>query len=172
MEQQTKKKEIEILTTKEQPMTDQMFSRFFLSSMVALLFSLIALSSTTYAWYAASISSSDTLTAAHYNIAVSVAESDAELVAEADGSYRLIAGESYTITIEKSEYATAENGYSVILLDAETYYTEQIDDTAIVFTIAPAEDATVFFIPHMGVSDATEKIASGDILIPYNLKKS
>ena len=145
-------------------MTDKAFSRFFLASMLSLLLALVALGSTTYAWYAASISTSGTLTAACFDISVSVVNAEAELNKEADGSYLLTAEKRYTVTMKRAEHATAENGYCMVIIDGETYYTEPINDTEFIFTIAPTESATVFFIPHIGIGNAAEKIGNGDVL--------
>ena len=151
-------------TKSGEKLTDKVFSRFFLTSLLALLVALGALASTTYAWYTNSISGSSTLTAAFYDISVSLEGAGTAVTAQEDGSYHLTAGESYTVTLKRSSHATAEKGYSEIVLSAVSHFTEQINDGQITFTIAPTTDTDVFFIPQLGTCTAEEKIANGDIL--------
>ena len=154
------------ISNNEPPLTEKAFSRFFLTSTITLLVAIAALFSTTYAWYSASLSTSSTLTAACYDIHITVTASDTPISPEESGAYLLEAGKTYAITLERSEYATAENGYGEMILNGEHYDTEQINAGAICFTVMPTEDASAFFIPHIGTSTATEKIANGDILSP------
>ena len=149
----------------KKPLTDKAFSRFFVSSLIALLVAIAALCSSTYAWYATTVATpSNTLIAAYYDITVTVDDAGTVLDAETDGSFTLQAGKSYTVTLQKSALATAENGYAKILCDGISYTTEQINSGTLVITIAPSADASVLFVPCIGTNTATEKIANGDTL--------
>ena len=149
----------------QKQLNEKAFSRFFISSLITMLVAISALCSTTFAWYTASLSTSSTLTAACFDITVAIEDSGLTVPSEDDGSYILSAGQSYTVTLERSSIATAENGYAEIILGVTSYITEQINDGSIVFTIEPASNVNAFFIPHIGTSNAPDKISNGDVLI-------
>ncbi len=165
MEQQNLEITKDTCAISQTQMKDRAFSRFFFSSLIALLVVIATLCSTTFAWYSASLSSSTTLTAACYDISVSVENSGVALTPDEDGSYVLTAGGRYTVTLAKSPFATAEKGYGEIVLSGMSLFTEQINGGSIVFTLEPSTNAIAFFIPHIGTGTASNKIANGDTVI-------
>ncbi len=86
------------------------------------------------------------------------------MTAESDGSYKLTAGVSYTVTLKKANHATAKNGYAKLICNGISYVTDQINGGEIVFTLTSPSDTTVLFVPYIGTSAATEKISSGETL--------
>lgn len=165
MEIQNMKEASTACAVQEKTIVDKVFSRFFLTSLITLLIAIAALFSTTYAWYAASITTeNNTITAAFYDVTVTVQNAGTELNAEADGSYRLTAGVSYAVTLKKADHATAENGYGKLICNGISYVTDQINGGEIDFTLESSSDTTVLFVPYIGTSAATEKISSGETL--------
>ena len=91
-------------------------------------------------------------------------ETGAALAAETDGSFILNAGESATVTIQKSSHSTAESGYARIIFNGASYTTEQINDEMLAITITPTEAMRLLFLPCIGTNATTKKIKNGDIL--------
>lgn len=131
-------------------MTDKAFSRIMLSSILAIVLCMAALCSTSYAWFTTSLSTKGQLTAANFDITVSVTDTGAALDAEEDGSYILPAGE-YTVNLQKSANATAQRGYASIRCGSEVFYTQAIDGATIEFTLIAASEIRVSFIAEMGI---------------------
>ena len=134
----------------KEKMTDKAFSRIMLSSILAIVLCMAALCSTSYAWFTTSLSTNGQLTAANFDITVSVTDTAAAVEAEEDGSFILPAGE-YTVSIQKSANATAQRGYASIRCGSEVFYTQAIDGATIEFTLIAATEVQASFVAEIGI---------------------
>ena len=149
---------------KDEKITEKAFSQSLIISVVSILLCLVALCSTTYAWFTTeTTSSSNTLTSGSFDITVSVKKGDGSLLEPIDEKYILNAKEEYTVTLVPTQTATVK-GYCIVNINGENKKTgvilddEMVDDiytTATApfkFTIVTEKDNTVVtFESHWGV---------------------
>ena len=123
-----------------------------------------------WAWFSAGVtSSSNTITAATYDIKVDVAGDSGTVSAGTDGSYALTAGE-YTVTL--TSVGTARSGYCVVeqldVSERVLHHTPNIAGDASVFTfkISASGDVRISFTAQWGSYSGESDIAEGSI-IPF-----
>lgn len=106
-------------------LTDRAFKQSITISVLGILFCMIALCSTTFAWFNASVSSTtNSIKAANCSVTVSVVSDGSSVDAVGGSTYTFEAGQVYTITITAS--GTSETAYCILNIDEYEYYTEQI----------------------------------------------
>ena len=150
--------------------TEKAFSRLMLTSVLGILVCIMCLCSATWAWFSADISShSNTLSSGNFDLEVSVTENGA-LVPASDGGafvYNLQKG-NYTVTLKMTNDTTVSNGFCVVSVGVDKYYTASINAEAqqLTFNIEIKEDdgITVTFSPSWGIPSATDLIEVGDTL--------
>ena len=149
---------------KDEKITEKAFSQSLIISVVSILLCLVALCSTTYAWFTGSTSSgNNTLVSGSFDITVSVKKGDGSLLEPIDGKYILNAGEEYTVTLVPTQTATVK-GYCIVNINEESKKTDVIMDADMVddryteatapfeFTIeTDKENTELTFESHWGV---------------------
>ena len=153
-------------------LTDKAFSRLVLMSVLAILFCIICLCSTTYAWFTDSVPSSGNQikSAESCNLSVTITHNGNELT-EIENGVELVAGEVYTVTL--SLPSGSASGYCLIEAGGNTYYSEYIarhtEETpkTVSFTVKVEETQTVTFTKRWGIySDEGDVMHDGVLLIP------
>lgn len=110
-------------------------------SILGICICFVCICGMTWAWYSASVETpAQKMTAAYYEVTVvSVRDdADANVAPSADGSYNLIEGTSYTVTLKASGSVEKCGGYCLIECGDTKYYTQ---------TFRPEESITIIFIP-------------------------
>ena len=99
---------------------DDNILRLLLPSLIGIAICMVCLAGSTWAWYSASISTlPQTITAANYDLDISVTGADETPVEPADGVYALAEG-VYTVLLEKAGDTGASTGYCVVKTGEET----------------------------------------------------
>lgn len=131
---------------------------------------------TAYAYFSASVlSGNNAIQAAHFDVEISVAEvtggSDGKaqsvpVTVFRDGANEyhaaMVAGKKYLVTVKA--IGTANTGFVLITVGNSQYFTQQIfRETAplLTFTLVPAENLDVSFMPHFGTSSRFEDYQNG-----------
>ena len=105
-------------------LTDSSFKQSITMSVVGIILCMIALCSTTFAWFNASVSSNtNSIQAANCIVTVSVANSGAAVEAD-NGQYTFEKDKIYEIKITAS--GSAQSVYCILNINGNAYYTEQI----------------------------------------------
>lgn len=156
--------------------TDKAFSRLAITSIAAILFCIICLCSTTYAWFAQDVQSAENQIKAAEEclLTVSLAEQGVTRESElpvADCSqaqtYALTKG---TYTVLLSLPANSASGYLVVKLGNTSYYTDFIErhtdaePHTMEFSLVLAEDAELVFVPRWGIYSGTCNVSAGGTL--------
>ena len=164
-----------IFDCKDEKITEKAFSQSLIISVLSILLCIVALCSTTYAWFSGGTSSnSNKLISGSFDVSVSVIktseaygtqiENSVAMVALDDGSYKLSTPGTYTVILNPSDDATVK-GYCIVTIDTNKVYrtsvildSEMIDESytevtaPFTFTIVVDKiDTVVKFEPHWGV---------------------
>lgn len=154
---------------KQDKLTDKAFMHSITVSILGIVICLVVLSSVTWAWFSAGVSSqSNTIQAADYTPVVTVTDSSSSVVltpaVSSDGTmvYTVTADQKYTVTI--SATGSARTGYCQVIMDGVTYYTAQVatnaeyGKTQIEFELQPQGNA-ITIVPRWGSrSDTTSPV--------------
>jgi hypothetical protein len=145
---------------------EKAFKQNLFISVVGIILCMIVLSSTTWAWFTADISSADnTIKSAYCDVAPSV-ECGGVPVESRDGIYELLGGVQYDFTISAS--GTADSAYCILRIDGNDYYTVQIPtrepDNCITFSLQFTDATEVEVITRWGTSSKTERAIHDGIL--------
>lgn len=165
-------KEIGDSQRKKDPLTEKAFLRSVVISVISVIFCMVALSSATWAWFRAEVSSAaNTILTGSYELSVSVTDGSAPLAFDRtpEGYYRyaLAQGGSYTVTL--SSDGTGSNGYCRILTGGRTYYTGLVtvgdaQANPCSFSITVSEDADVLFDLRWGTYSGENDVSAGGTL--------
>lgn len=113
-----------IFSSDKKCLTDRAFKQSMTISVVGIILCMIALCSTTFAWFNASVSSNtNSIQASNCIVTVSVANSGAAVEAE-NGQYTFEKDKIYEIKITAS--GSAQSVYCILNINDNAYYTEQI----------------------------------------------
>lgn len=145
--------------------TDENIFQLLLPSMIGMVICLICLIGMTWAWFTASITTSpQTITAANYEVSVSIDDGD---VSAKGGQYTLSEGEHKVTLTAKGNAST---GYCKIKIDDETYYTPQFPDPkandsskTFAFSVKVSEKTTMTVRPIWGTY-TDEDVVDGTLL--------
>ena len=156
---------------KEEVLTDKAFSRMLLTSVLGILFCIVCLCSTTFAWFTDSAPSAqnEINVADECLLSVTVTESGEELE-NIESGVLLEAGKEYTVKL--SLPSGSASGYCMIVAGDNTYYSDYIarhsetEPQTVVFTLTVGEDRTVVFKPHWGIYSKDADVVDGKLLIP------
>lgn len=165
------------LFTTNENIADRAFVQSIAVSVVGILLCIVALCSATYAWFVADISSQNTISAAYFDLDVTVYDITqivaTQTVAEGEngtesqttptlvevlpvsGEYELKAGHSYQVMLTMSKAATASKGYCdvVVMANGATYRTETITnegEKSFQFVIQTESTIKIIFLPKWG----------------------
>ena len=166
---------------KDEKITEKAFSQCFFISILSIVLCIVALCSTTFAWFSsATASNNNKLVSGSFDISVyvtKVSEADGTLIENGtaipesdDGSYKLGTPGTYTVTVAPKDGSTVK-GYCVVTVDASRVYkTDAVFDgnadslTPFVFTVIAEKSDTVLTLePHWGVL-AKPDVAEGAII--------
>ncbi len=149
----------------EEKSADKAFNQSFTVSVISILLCIVALCSTSWAWFSGSVTSGgNEISAASCDVQAiftyAVTDGIEELAANADGTYTLAQGVTYTVTV--SAEGTARSSYCILTVDGQHYFTQQVDTAApnnvISFTLTfTEEDKVITFSPLWGTSSRTER---------------
>ena len=125
--------------------------KFLITSLLSIFVCISLLCLTTYAWFTSTTSTSiSTITSATYNLSYKIGDSDTSTNISNDGTttYQI---ENNSVEITLTTTGNASNGYCVIKINEDIYYTDQITiDTSYTFTLDGANSYTITFIPYWG----------------------
>ena len=142
--------------------TDENIMRLLTPSILGIILCMVCLAGATWAWFSDSIQTGpQTITAASYDLKVSIRDSNGESVEAKDGKYQLNQGDKYTVQLTPT--GTAEKGYCKIEdPDHTTYYTDQIErGKDFTFTLIPDQSGQYTFTAVWG----THSVSEGDTVI-------
>lgn len=124
--------------------TDENILQLLMPSFAGIIVCMIFLAGSTWAWFSASISTTpQTITAADYDIEVSITDQDGEPVALTE---QLTENTEYKITLTASGTAKQFGGYCIIKGGDTTLYTGQVfPNETKTFTFTPKETAEYTF---------------------------
>ncbi len=135
-----------------------------LPSILGIILCAFCLVGSTWAWFTASQSTApQTITAANYDVSVTVTL-EKNTISSENGIYSLAAGK-YTVSF--TTVGDATTGYCIVDFDGTEIHTEQIAKGAsIVFYIDAEQPVTLKITPQWGTSthDINTKIKSGDTI--------
>ena len=157
---------------KPEKLTDKAFSRLVVTSIIGILFCIVCLCSTTYAWFADNApSQSNEIKIAEDCLLEVVVTKDGEAIADIEDGVELQAGESYVVTLTLP--ADTASGYCVMLAaNRVNYYSDYIlrhngpDDQTLSFELMVEETQTVVFTPHWGIYARESDVVDGKLVIP------
>lgn len=118
---------------------------------------LVGFSITAGAWFQASIlNKENTISAANYNVTVSVTSDQGTILPGTDGSYTLSANQTYTVTLTAG--GTASTGYCLVKLGDTEYHTAPLEpNNNMHFIITPsAAETTCTITPMWGSYSGNE----------------
>lgn len=140
--------------------TDDNILRMILPSIVGIMFCMICLAGTTWAWFSASIQPRpQTIKAANYDIEVSVKNESGDLVSAVQP---LEAGQAYKITLTASGTADKVGGYCIVGGGGKELYTDTLlPGEKLVFTFAPDQTAVYTFTSVWGSYSGEVDIKEG-----------
>lgn len=138
--------------------SEKIFLKNIAISGIAILMCIVALCSSSWAWFQADASSGDNqLVAGKFDLEISVTDSNNSPVLEkARGvdshSFALVGGETYTVVLSATEDSTLSGGYCRLSINGENFNTEYIStEQSFSFTICLESDANVSFEPMWGI---------------------
>ena len=117
--------------TKQNELTEKAFIQSITVSVMGMLLCLVALCSTTWAWFSEDVSSSsNTIKTGSCTVAVSVTNEETEIAPNADttATYTFEAGKSYQINLTST--GSAKSSYCKLAINENEFYTEQISTSA------------------------------------------
>ena len=146
--------------------TDENIMRLLTPSILGIILCMVCLAGATWAWFSDSIQTGpQTITAASYDLDVSISDSDGKTVDAEGGNYELIKGVRYTV--ELTPTGTAEKGCCKIEdPDHTTYYTDQIErGKDFTFTLIPDQSGQYTFTAVWGTYSGDEKVIVNEEMI-------
>lgn len=140
---------------------------------------------TAYAYFSASVlSGNNSIQAAHFDVEISISEAvdnpgaktqGTPVTVKRDGANEyhaaLTGGKEYLVTVRAT--GTANTGFVLLTVGNKQYFTQQLfRDTAdiLTFSLLPAEDMEVAFMPHFGTSSRYEDYQNG-VVDPFYVKE-
>lgn len=113
--------------TEEKP-TDENIMRLILPSVLGIIFCMVCLCGTTWAWFSGVMASGTaTVQAANYAVSATVTEGDSAAVRPgANDTFVLDAGKIYTVELKVEGTAQKTAGYCKVTYQDETYYTDSM----------------------------------------------
>ncbi len=147
-----------IFGSDKENLTDKAFKQSITISVFGILFCMIALCSTTFAWFFADVSSSaNNIQSAHCDVTVTVKSGETEDTNIIE-KYTFEKNKDYVITIRAD--GSANSAYCVFVVDDISCYTEQVSTlpgkNVITFTLRFSEDKEIEIITCWGVSSKAE----------------
>ena len=141
-------------------LAEKSFTQSMAVSVIGIIICAACLCATTWAWFSVGVSSpSNNIKSAICVVTPSLETEGNSVSPLPDGSYRLLAGTEYTVTITAA--GTAKSAYCKLLVDGEEYYTQQIHteepDNKIVFTLTFTSDTILDFDARWGESSREER---------------
>lgn len=170
--------------SKEEKITDKAFSQGLFISVFSILLCIVALCSTTYAWFSNDVSSnSNRLVTGNFDLTVSVTKSaNGTAIADSENPIKVTkdssgvssctltnAGE-YIVTLTMSEDTTVSKGFCIIEINGKSYSTVSINKTdrtePFVFKISVHEsDALIYFTSVWGLPSHEDVQMNGELTI-------
>ena len=140
--------------------TDSNIMRLLLPSFLGIVLCMICLAGMTWAWFSASVQTApQTITAANYDITVTVTDEEGESVSL---NKLLIAGQAYTVKLMATGTAKKFGGYCVVPSGGTSLYTVSLKpDDSLTFTLIPPENATYTFTAVWGSYSGKPNIQDG-----------
>lgn len=141
--------------------------RLFAPSLLGLILCMVCLTGATWAWYSVNLQiRPQSLTAANFDVSVSIQTENGEVVAEEqNGGYTLLADTVYKVELTAAGTASQTSGYCVVQTGDTRYYTDQLmADGSLSFTLIPDASAGYIFIPVWGSYSGTADISDGTII--------
>ena len=154
--------------SKQDKLTDKAFTQSIAVSVISILVCVVALCSSTWAWFTASVAGEDNQIKMADACLLSVTvTSSGEALENIESGVALTAGESYTLTI--SLPANSASGYCLIQTQERDYHTEYIarhegETQTRTFTVTVDETQTVAFIARWGIYASECDVADGETL--------
>ena len=152
-------------------LSDKAFSRLLTTSIFGLLFCIVCLCSTTYAWFVESVPNNGNKVNLSSECLLSVTVKDGgEVLLSDEGELWLSSGKVYTVTLLLPK--DSASGYCTILAEGNKYYTDYImrhsDDEPRTarFSLIAETDQTVEFVLHWGIYSCESNVADGVLIIP------
>ena len=164
----------------EEKISDKAFSHSFITSIISILICIVVLSSMTYAWFTADVSShSNRLEAGKFDLVVSVVESDGatptviDVERGIDGVMYCVlpkADTLYTVTLTMSEDTTVTRGFCVVKSGTDSYSTvsinrEENDGKLVFYVKATALDTVVRFTSVWGLPSHEDIVQDSTLTI-------
>ena len=153
-------------------LTDKAFSRLLATSVVAILFLVACLCSTTYAWFVQDISSGENLIKVAEECRLTVSLSNGtEVLLEADCSQSQsisLSDGTYTVTLTLPP--ASGSGYLVLEVGSTVYHTDFIErhtdaePHTLTFSLVLNEAAEVLFTPRWGIYAGVCDVTDGGTL--------
>ena len=147
-----------LLFDKKEDNNDKIFLKNVAISGIAILMCIVALCSSSWAWFQADASTEDIqLVAGKFDLEVSITDSTNSPVLEnARGvdshSFALVGGETYTVVLSATDDSTLAGGYCKLSINGENFNTEYIStEQSFSFTICLESDANVSFEAMWGI---------------------
>ena len=162
------------ITPETAQLTDKAFSRLLVTSVVAILFLIACLCSTTYAWFVQDVASTENQIKAAEECQLSVTLLDGTAVLlEVDCSESetlLLPDGTYTVTL--SLPAQSASGYLVLKVGSKVYHTDfierhaEVEPQTLSFTLVlqNGEDVAVTFTPRWGIYAGECDVSNGGTL--------
>lgn len=158
--------------------SDKAFTRSALAGLLAILLCIIALCSTTYAWFVVdSGSGTNVLAGSRYSLNIKVVDEYGNKVLVNDNgndvfTCTLTEGKKYTVSLVTSNDTTAKNGYCDVAFSVgDEMHTEPISldaekgiEKMTFYVSVVGGDTVVTFEPKLGISAATN-LYNGDELV-------
>lgn len=142
--------------------TDENIMRLLLPSMIGIVICMVCLAGATWAWFSASVTTSpQTITAANYDVTVSLTNGGEEIPTE-NGTYTLQGGDN---EVRLTATGNAATGYCKIVIDDRTYYTPQFPNEEnpaeeFTFTIRVSKKTEMVVIPAWGTYTGKNVLSS------------
>lgn len=133
-------------------------------SFIGALLCVACLVGSTLAWFQASRTTSvASIKTGSFRITATVMEG--EKTVDGDGTtYKLTAGNTYTVTLSRAEDSTSRRGYVFFTYGDQTYTTAPFEEN-FTFTLVPSDDVILTFGASFGIPKAeTPTIASGETI--------
>ncbi len=154
----------------KKPMTDKALNRLVIGSVLSILMCLVALCSTTFAWFTdtAKAAPSTIQTAPNCLLEIVVDESGTPL-SDIENGVTLVAGVTYRVTLTLPK--DSSSGYCQMFVGTEKYlspyiarHTEDTPKTVTYYVMAEV-DTEVRFVYHWGIYSADASVLAGETLI-------
>lgn len=154
----------------KKPMPDKALNRLVIGSVLSILMCLVALCSTTFAWFTdtAKATTSTIQTAPNCLLEIVVDESGTPL-SDIENGVTLVAGVTYRVTLTLPK--DSASGYCQMFVGTEKYLSPYIarhtEDTpkTVTYYVKAEVDTEVKFVTHWGIYSAEASVLAGETLI-------